>query len=195
MPKNKIKFGLKNVHRADVISDETGVVTYGTPVKMEGAVTLTLDPSINSTPVPADDLPDFATLDENNGYTGSMEFTNLSDEDRIAILGEKLDDNGVLVESADDQPKPQAYLFEISGDKYKIRHVLYNVRGSKPSAGSATGKTQNQSDVVSITARPAVDTLKIKAKVENKQATADIYEGWFEEVYVPVFDDGALVDY
>lgn len=187
MPKNKIKFGLKNVHRAEITISDTGVVSYGNPKKMEGAVTLTLDPAINSTQVPADDLPDFAILDENNGYTGSMEFTNLSDEDRIAIFGERLDDNGVLVESADDQPKPHAYLFEISGDKNKIRHVLYNVRGTKPSAGSTTGKTQNQSDVMNITASPAVDTGKIKGKVENKAPTVEIYDGWFEKVYVPVF--------
>ena len=156
---------------------------------MNGAVTLTLDAAVTSTSVPADDLPDYATLNENNGYTGSMEFTYLQDEDRVAILGERFDTNGVLVESADDQPKAQAYMFEISGDVHKTRHILYNVKATKPAAGSSTGKTQNQNDVVTITAGPAHDTLRIKAKANDVPNQKEIYDGWYSKVYVPVFND------
>ena len=38
--KNKVKFGLKNVHYALLQEGEEGTITYGTPVPMPGAITL-----------------------------------------------------------------------------------------------------------------------------------------------------------
>ena len=44
MMSNKIKYGLKNVHYA-VITEAGGVVSYGTPVAIPGAVNITLSPA------------------------------------------------------------------------------------------------------------------------------------------------------
>ncbi len=191
---NKIKFGLKNVHRAPFTVGDDGVVEYGTPVPLKGAVSLTLDADIASTKVPADDLPAFATLIEDSGFTGALEVTYLQDEDRVEMFGSKIDKNGVLVESNSDIAKPQALLFEISGDERKMRHVLYNVLFSKPAAGSQTGKSANQNDSCNLVASPAEDTGEIKAKVENTTKTAETYKNWFNEVYVPVFDGEAAAE-
>ena len=40
--KNKIKFGLKNVHYAVMTTSELGVVSWNTPVPIPGAVSMSL---------------------------------------------------------------------------------------------------------------------------------------------------------
>ena len=47
MPENKVQFNLKNVHYAvetETINDGVASYSYGTPVAVPGAVTLTMAP-------------------------------------------------------------------------------------------------------------------------------------------------------
>lgn len=180
---NKIKYGLKNVHRAKIINTD-GVITYGTPTPIKGAVTLSVSPEVTRTPIPADDNPEYSVMIEDNGYAGDIEFQYLSDEDRVEIFGNTLNEDGVLVENKDDTPNPIALLFEFSGDAHATRHILYNCLCTKPNVESETGKT-NKTDKMPITARPAEDTGHVKAKVANKAATKAIYDNWYKNVYIP----------
>lgn len=180
---NKIKFGLKNVYRAPVTISE-GTVTYGTPVRIYGAVTLSVSPDITRTAIAADDNPEYAVTMEDNGYTGDIEFQVLTDADRVALFGSTVNSDGVLIESKDDVPKPTALLFEFDGDANKTRHVLYNCLCTKPSVESETGKT-NKTDKCSFTARPAEDTGYIKAKAANTTTGKAKYDSWFTAVYIP----------
>lgn len=176
----KVKYGLKNVHHAPVTTSE-GSITYGTPVKMPGAVKLSLSPKGDTTEFFADDTLYFTTT-SNQGYDGTIELSILPDEFKKAYLGYKEDSNGVLFEDANSKTKPFALLFEFDGDEKQQRHVIYNVTSGRANVESETrDKSVNpQTDSISITAAPAEDTGYVKAKAQKGDSQ---YDAWFTKVY------------
>lgn len=179
----KIQYGLKNVHYAKITEGADGTILYGTPKKIPGAVNLTLNAEAERTDIPADDIPDYVTTYNNNGYEGELEVQILTDEFRRDILGETTDENGILVENADAVPTNAAFMFEITTDKNKVRHLMYNCSITKPGLETSTkGKSiENKTDKLTFNARPAKDTGDIKAKVYSDN---EKYDTWFDEVYL-----------
>ena len=66
MAENKVKFGLSNVHIAK-ITEEDGVINYGTPFAMPGAKSLTADPEGEQTPFYVDNIKYYIAT-SNQGY-------------------------------------------------------------------------------------------------------------------------------
>lgn len=76
---------------------------------------------------------------------------------RTDVLKESLDDNSVLVESANVETANFALLFEFDGDVKKIRHVLYNcVHAHVLNIESTTNEEEIevQTETLAITAAP-----------------------------------------
>jgi len=178
---NKVRYGLKNVHYAVITEGANGSITYGTPKRIPGAVNLTLDPQGEQAEFYADDMRYFSAF-ANSGYSGSLEVALFPDDFKKDVLGYIEDENGVLFEDANVVPKNFALLFEFTGDKNAIRHVLYNVSASRPSISGATkgASIEPQTETINITAAPALDTGMVKAKCEPGQAA---YETWYQQVY------------
>ena len=179
---DKVKSGLKHVHYAVISEDENGVVSYETPVKMPGAVNVSLSALFEQTNIPADDDPSYATIEENNGYEGELEILILPDQFKIDVLGYTLDENDVLVENKDAVSKPFALMFEFSGDKNKMRHLLYRCKATKPNIESGTkgDSAEAKTDTLPFKATPAHDTGDIKAKAMQGDPA---YDGWYQKVY------------
>lgn len=177
---NKVKFGLKNVHYA-VITELAGAITYGTPVKIPGAVNLVLNPKGDKSEFYADDMAYFVAT-ANQGYEGTLEMALLPDEFRIAVLKDKKDANDVIFEDSKALPIPIALLYEFAGDVKATRHVNYNVAVARPNIESGTqGATIDpKTDTLNIIASPASDTGYVKAKMI--QGTPE-YEAFYSEVY------------
>lgn len=91
--KNKVKFGLSNVHVAKIIKGEDGAITYDTPFKIPGAVNLSLDAEGDNEPFYADNIKYFESF-ANNGYSGELEIAKIPDEFLKEILGQKIDSIG-----------------------------------------------------------------------------------------------------
>ena len=182
---NKVKYGLKNVHYA-ILTNTEGVITFGTPVRIPGAVSLALNPKGEKTEFYADDIAYFITT-SNQGYEGTLEIALIPDSFRKEVLGEKEDSNSVLFEDANEIPKDIALLYEFTGDINATRHVNYNVSVARPSIESSTKGTSIEpvTDTIAITASPALDTGYVKAKALHGQ---DGYDTFYTTVYefVPV---------
>ena len=182
--KNKVKFNICNVHYALLTVSEDGEITFGTPVAMPGAVSLSLEPNGEPSNFYADGYA-YYTISNNMGYEGDLELAMVPEGFRTDVLKESLDDNSVLVESANVETANFALLFEFDGDVNAIRHVLYNCSASRPSIESETKEDTIEpgTETLSITADPRSDGL-VKARTGDT-TDKEAYTNWYKSVYLP----------
>ena len=183
--KNKVKFNIRNVHYAKLTIADDGTYSFGNPVAMPGAVSLSLDPNGEPSIFYADGYA-YYTISNNQGYEGDLELALVPESFRTDILKESLDKNKVLVEDATTATEKFALLFEFDGDVKKIRHVLYNCTASRPTIESATKEDEIEvkTETLSITASPLQDGL-VKARTSDTTTTT-AYNNWYQSVYTPV---------
>ena len=181
---NKVKFNLKNVHYALLTLSEQGVPSFGTPVAVPGAVSLSLDANGEPENFYADGRV-YYVINNNMGYDGDLELAMIPESFRTDVLKEELDDNGVLIENSDSDLAAFALLFEFDGDKKHIRHVLYNCAASRPGIEGKTNEDSKevQTETLNLKATPLPDG-KVKAKTGNTTDSAT-YNNWYQEVYLP----------
>ncbi len=91
---NKVKYGLSNVHYA-VATEVGGVITYGTPVAIKGAVNLSLDAQGDETNFYADDSKYYNTF-SNTGYSGDLEVAKFPESFYADIFGYTSDTDGIV---------------------------------------------------------------------------------------------------
>ncbi len=82
--KNKVKFNICNVHYALITVDEDGEVTFGTPVAMPGAVSLSLEPNGEPSNFYADGYA-YYTISNNMGYEGDLELAMVPESFRTDV--------------------------------------------------------------------------------------------------------------
>lgn len=189
---NKIKYGLKSVYYAVATIAADGSATYGTPVALPGAVSLSMDPQGELTPFYADNIVYYMSS-ANNGYEGDLTLAMVPDSFKKDVLGYVEDTKKVLVEDADAEPAHFALLFQFEGDNKAIRRVLYNCVAGRPTDNGNT-KEENvspETDQLSLTAttiyNASLDKNVVKAEC-NDTTDADVYAGWFSNVYIPAIN-------
>ena len=182
---NKVKYGLKNVHYAVLTPGEEGTVTFAKPVRIPGAVNLSLNAQGDETKFYADDMAYYVTT-ANDGYSGDLEIAVVPDSFRKDVLKETEDETDmVLLENAAAEPALFALLFEFDGDQKATRHVLYSCACSRPGISSSTrtnAKTPS-TDTLTITASPLSDG-RVKAKT-TASTTEEKYNSWYQQVWEP----------
>lgn len=183
--KNKVKFGLSNVHIFPIKNETSTSTTYGEVIKIPGAVNLTLSASGDDNTFYADDIAYFKMW-ANNGYEGDLEMAILPEEFLITILGQRKDSGGAIVESASDISTDFAMAFEFQGDVKRTRNILYKVTASRPDDEHATvtETKEPQTDSISIAALPRMNDQLIKARIEEGKTG---YSTFYDKVYEPKF--------
>lgn len=188
-PENKVKYGLTNVHYAELIEGENGEISFGPPKHIPGAVNLALSAQGDQETFYADDTA-YYTTSANDGYSGDFEVAIIPDHFRQTVLGETLHAaDQVLVENAAAEGKRFALLYQIAGDQRASLRVLYNCKASRPGEnGSTSNKSRTpKTDTLTITASPLADgTVRAKTTAETPQAVRD---NWFKSVWRPSAED------
>lgn len=185
--KNRVKYGLSNVHYAVATIAEDGSATYGTEKPWPGAVSLSMKAEGDSNTFYADNVKYYISY-ANDGYSGSLECAQIPSDFETDVLGAITDGNGMIVESADALTTHFALLFEFAGDVNSTRHVMYNCTAARPEVSGKTtaGSREPQTDSVDITAGSIYDkTLKANIVKAKCAAGSAGYDAWFNEVPVP----------
>ena len=191
LKKNKVKFGLNKVHWAKITAwSDDGVPTFATPVRIPGAVSLSIDANGENENFFADNTV-YYVINNNAGYTGDLEIALITTDFATEILGEIQDTKGVLVERNDAETAQFALLFEFNGDKNHIRHVLYCCTASRPKTESSTTEesTEVKTETLSLKASALPDGLVKSKTCENTDETT--YNNWYKTVYIPTFTTAA----
>ena len=180
---NKVKFGLRNVYYSK-ITVTGGVYSYGTPVKIDGAVNLTLSPTGDRTDFYADDIIYFSQT-ANNGYEGELEVALLPDSFKTDILGQTSDVNGALIENADDTLSHFALGFEVQGDDKARRTWLYEVVPGRPNGDAPTKEATitPQTDTLPITVVARSSDYAVKVSMTETALNTAKFAAFFSNVY------------
>ena len=185
--------GLKNVVIAPLTADTETEHTYGELQLMAGAIEASITPENADPDVQYADDIEFDTLYPDPELTFSTSMADIPLAIQEMIFGNQIDDNGVLIRSANDKPGYFAVGFMSEKANGKYRYVwLYKVR-AKPVTESYATK-----EGTTITRQTGeVEWTAIKRTSDGRyQAIADEGEGGFdsskaatflESVYSPTF--------
>lgn len=188
---SKVRFGLSKAYYA-VITDGT----YGTPVALPGAVSLTLNREGNDPETFwADNIAYYVFPATNGGYTGTLTLAKVPEAFLTDVLGEVKDDNGVQLEIADAASKEFALLYEVDGDKDQKRYVFYNCTAQRVTPGANTKSDSTSPDTQDLeftaigrdfqfgTGQSAVTHNVVKGSAVTSDTA---FSTWYTAVPVPV---------
>lgn len=187
--KNKVKFKLKRAYYATITLGENGSITYGTPTRIPGAVSISFSPEGDASNFYADGVVYYRAT-TNNGYSGDFEVALLPDDFCVSCLGETKDTaDGVIVEKANVEPSPFAFLFEFEGDKKAIKHVMYFCYAARSAVeGENPESKEVKTETLTITAVPRESDDLVKAKT-GESTSDEILNSWYTTVWEPSSED------
>ena len=167
---------------------------YGTPKRLRGATSLTVNPEGDTQIFYADNTAYHVTT-TNNGRSGSLTLAGMSDEALCDLLGYMIDDNGLVLELADADPSEFALLFQVETDDAEkpTLFAMYDVKLTRSTREHSTKEESVSPNTESFnyTATPAEFTLGgrerrvVGAHCDYSETTKETYESWFTEVVEP----------
>lgn len=119
--KNKVEFGLKNVH----VAFETSEGQWEKPTKIPGAISFSPDVETDSLEFYADDVA-YYTEEIAGIIKGELEMALFPDLFLSKALGYKKTSDGAVAQLSGGKKKKFILLFEGDGDKNKNRYVFLN---------------------------------------------------------------------
>ena len=176
--------GLKNLVIAPVESDTESSTTYGDLQRVAGAIEASITPSNTDPDVQYYDDVEGDVLYPDPELSFKTKLADIPLTIQEMIFANHIDDNGVLIRTAQDKPPYFAVGFKSEKSNGKFRYVwLYKVRAKPLTENFATkeGKTINRQT-------PEVEFTAIKRTHDGRyQAVADEDEGGFTAAKAATF--------
>lgn len=186
--------GLDKLYYAAITEDDDGNETYGTPVQLAKAISADLTVDLNEAVLYADDGQAELVKEFKSG-TLTLGVDDIGNDTAVALIGAKLDENGVLVSAGEDTPNAVAIGFRarMSSGKYKY-YWLYRVLFGTPAASLST-----KGDSISFQTPSIEGTIAIrnreddngnhpwKAEITETDSNTELIAAWYDSVYEPSY--------
>ena len=178
--------GLDKLYYATITeAQDTGEETYGTPKKLAEAISVELSVESAEGSLYADDKVS-ESVREFSGGTISINTNDIAPADLANILGATVDKNGVVIQTAEDSPKPVALGFRAKKSNGKYRYFWLYTKGD--SIEFQTPTTEG-----TIMARKKADdngTHPSKTEVtEGDTGATGAIATWYTSVYEPKYTE------
>lgn len=185
--------GLKNVVIAPLTVDTEETLTYGELQLMAGAIEASITPENADPDIQYADDIEFDVLYPDPELSFKTKMADIPLQIQEMIFGNQIDDNGVLVRTAQDKPPYFAVGFKSEKADKTFRYVwLYKVRAKPVTENYATkeGKTLNrQTGEVAWTAIKRTHDGRYQAVADEGQNGFTAAKGatFLQTVYEPTF--------
>ncbi|WP_440894973.1 major tail protein [Amphibacillus sp. Q70] len=179
--------GLRDIYYAIITSDDEDGTEYETPKRMGKAMTANVQPAFNTGELRADD--GVSETAESRGITTVVVNTDdLQPSVQADVLGKKVNDDGVLIDSEDDRPPYLALMFRAEKANGNYRHVvLYRGKFTPPENNYETKQETPAFQTPTVNGRflRRISDNKIGAQVDEdgEDVSLDIIDNWFKKVY------------
>lgn len=188
--------GLDKLFYAKITEDKDGNETYATPVQLAKAMTADLSVELAEATLYADDGAAEIVKEFKSG-TLSLGVDDLGGAVASDLTGSTIDNNGVVISTAEDGGTPVAVGFRAKKSNGKYRYFwLYRIKFGIPATALAT-----KGDSITFNTPTIEGTIMRRNKVDGKGKhpwKAEVTEGdsgvtaatitnWYKEVYEPSY--------
>lgn len=188
--------GLDRLYYAKITEDDNGNETYSTPVPLAKAINADLSVELAEATLYADDGATEVVKEFKSGKL-SLGIDDIGVNAAEDLTGAKLDDNHVLISTAEDGGDPVAVGFRAKKANGKYRYFwLYKVKFSVPATNLAT-----KGDNITFSTPTIEGTVlrrnkldgqgkhpwKAEVNEDDTNVPASVITGWYTEVYEPTF--------
>ncbi|MEH7513340.1 major tail protein [Gottfriedia acidiceleris] len=174
--------GFKNIYVAPVGVDGT----FGTPVPLSGAKSISAELKYESVQFYADNMIDYSDYIFNGGE-GKLTLSGLSMSEYNLLFGTTVANGTALVKSSDIAPEV-AILFERNklGTNAKVLYALYACKFAPPSIGAQTleGKVEEENVELQFTCRELTDG-SVFFMADTETANSTLVNAWYTSVQKP----------
>lgn len=186
--------GLDKLYYAKITEDKDGNETYGKPTQLAKAMTAELSVELAEATLYADDGAAEVVKEFQSG-TLSLGVDDIGAQVASDLTGATIDDNFVLISTAEDGGTPVAVGFRAKKANGKYRYFwLYRVKFGIPATNLTTKGESIEFSTPTIEGtvmrRNKPDSLgkhpwKAEANEDDHDYNSEIISGWYDQVYEP----------